>query len=137
MYAIDTAEAIRKLTAADMPEAQARVIVDTFKHPDAEIATKTDLEALRQEITGLKQELKADIKGLKQELRQEFGKELETGINGLRQELKADIEALRQEIKADSRELRAEFRTELKWIKWAIGANLGFTLLIVLKLVFF
>ncbi len=123
MYAIDTAEAIRKLTAADMPEAQARVIVDTFKHPDAEVATKTDLET---SINGLKQELKADNKALKQELRQEFGKDLETGIKGLKQELKAD-----------SRELRAEFRTELKWIKWAIGANLSFTLLIVLKLVFF
>ncbi len=104
MYAIDTAEAIRKLTAADMPEAQARVIVDTFKHPDAEVATKTDLE---------------------------------TSINGLKQELKADNKALRQEFKADIGELRAEFRTELKWIKWAIGANLSFTLLIVLKLVFF
>ena len=123
MYAIDTAEAIRKLTAADMPEAQARVIVDTFKHPDAEVATKTDLET---SINGLKQELKADNKALKQELRQEFGKDLETGIKGLKQELKAD-----------SRELGAEFRTELKWIKWAIGANLGFTLLTVLKLVFF
>ncbi len=89
MYAIDTADTIRKLTAADMPEAQARVIVDTIKHPDAEVATKTDIEGLRQEF------------------------------------------------KADIGELRAEFRTELKWIKWAIGANLSFTLLIVLKLVFF
>ena len=104
MYAIDTAEAIRKLTAVDMPEAQARVIVDTFKHPDAELATKTDLKA---------------------------------AVKELRQELKADIKGLRQDLKADSRELRAEFRTEMRWMKWVVATNLGFTLLIVLKLVFF
>ena len=74
MYAIDTAEAIRKLTAADMPEAQARVIVDTFKHPDPEVATKADI---------------------------------------------------------------GEIRAELKWIKWAIGVNLSFTLLIMGKLLLF
>ena len=112
MYAIDTAEAIRKLTAADMPEAQARVIVDTFKHPDAEVATKTDLEAL-------KQELKADNKAL-------------------RQELKADGKALRQELKADGKALRQEFKADISklqigqtWLQWAIGLNLGLTLLIL------
>ena len=89
MYAIDTAEAIRKLTAADMPEEQARVIVDTFKHPNAEVATK------------------------------------------------ADIKELRQEVKADIGKLRTEFRTEMRWMKWVIATNLGFTLLIVLKLLFF
>ena len=85
MYAIDTAETIKKLTAADMPEAQARVIVDTLKHPDSEVATKTDIRELRQE-------LKADIA------------ELQIGQN---------------------------------WLRWAIGLNLGLTLLIVGKLLFF
>ena len=103
MYLIDTAETIRKLTAADMPEAQARVIVDTLKHPDSEVATKTDIRALK------------------------------AGIGELRQELKTDTKGLRQELKADIRELQ----TEIKWIKWAIGVNLGFTLLIVGKLLFF
>ena len=115
MYAIDTAEVIRKLTAVDMPEAQARVIVDTFKHPDAEVATKTDLRAAVKE---LRQEFKADNKAL-------------------RQELKADNTALKQELKADIRDLRTEFRTEMRWMKWVVATNLGFTLLIVLKLVFF
>ena len=56
MYAIDTAETIKKLTAADMPEAQARVIVDTLKlkYSNSELATKTDTRELRQG-------LKADI----------------------------------------------------------------------------
>ncbi len=140
MYAIDTAEAIRKLTAADMPEAQARVIVDTFKHPDAEVATKTDLEALRQELKAdnkaLRQELKADGKALRQELKAD--------IEGLRQELKADNKGLRQEFKADIKELRQEFKTDISklqigqtWLQWVIGLNLGLTLLIVGKLLFF
>ncbi len=118
MYAIDTAEAIRKLTAADMPEAQARVIVDTFKHPDAEVATKTDLEALRQE-------LKADNKALRQELKADN--------KALRQELKADNKALKQELKADIDKLQIG----QTWLQWAIGLNLGLTLLIVGKLLFF
>ena len=92
MYAIDTAEVIRKLTAVDMPEAQARVIVDTIKHPDSEVATKTDIRVLKTDIEGLRQEVKADI---------------------------------------------GDLRTEINWIKWAIGVNLGFTLLIVGKLLFF
>ncbi len=133
MYAIDTAEAIRKLTAADMPEAQARVIVDTFKHPDAEVATKTDIET---SINGLKQELKADNKALRQELKAD--------IKELRQELKADNKALRQELKADNKALRQELKADIDklqigqtWLQWAIGLNLGLTLLIVGKLLFF
>ena len=136
MYAIDTAETIKKLTAADMPEAQARVIVDTLKHPDSEVATKTDIKALETGIGELRQELKTDTKGLRQELKtdiRELRQELKTDIKGLRQELKADIKGLRQELKTDIRELQ----TEIKWIKWAIGVNLGFTLLIVGKLLFF
>ena len=111
MYAIDTAETIRKLTAVDMPEAQARVIVDTFKHPDAELATKTDL---RTSIKELRQELKADNQALRQEFKMDIGR-----------------------LEADIGKLSAEFGTEMKWIKWAIGANVSLTLLIMLKLVFF
>ena len=96
MYAIDTAEVIRKLTAADMPEAQARVIVDTFKHPDAEIATKTDLE---------------------------------TSINGLKQYLKTDIGRLEADI--------GKLQIGQTWLQWPIGLNLGLTLLIGGRLLFF
>lgn len=83
MYSIDTAETIKKLTAADIPEAQARVIVDTLKlkHSYSEVATKTDTRALKTDT--------------------------------------------------------AKLQIGQTWLQWGIGLNLGSTLLIVGKLLFF
>lgn len=53
---IDTDAAIRSLTKAKMPEAQARAIVDVLKEGHEGVATRNDL-------TALKSELKATIYG--------------------------------------------------------------------------
>ena len=52
---------------------------------------KTEIAGVRQEITGVKQELKAEIAGVKQELKAE--------IAGVKQELKAEIAGSEKRIK--------------------------------------
>ncbi len=121
--AFDTHRFVKRLTESGFTERQAETLADEqVALLNANLATKTDIEVLRQEtkagIDALRQETKAGIEALRQEtkagiesLRQETKAEIariEAGVEALRQETKADIarveaavETLRQETKAD------------------------------------
>ncbi len=81
-----------------------------------ELATKGDLQSVRQEIQTVRQEI--------QTVRQE--------IQTVRQELKGDIEALRQEVKGDIEALRQEVKGDIKVLEWKM--KLWFVLLAALIL---
>ena len=85
-----------------------------------ELATKGDLQAVRQEIGTSRQEI--------QTVRQE----LKGDIEALRQELKGDIETLRQELKGDIEALRQELKGDIKVLEWKM--KLWFVLLTTLIL---
>jgi actin-like ATPase involved in cell morphogenesis len=64
----------------------------------------TDI-ATRQDLTGLRSEIKSDITELRTELKSDIAE--------LRSEFKADVAELRSELKSDIAELRLEVRTDI------------------------
>lgn len=85
----DTLKAARDLKAAGLEEAHAEAIVATMGRAMSEnLATKTDIKTIGQDIKALEQATKADIKTIGQD------------IKALEQATRADIKALEQAIKA-------------------------------------
>ncbi len=137
----DTHAAVRRLTEAGLPESQAEAMVrEQTLLLEHNLATKTDIEVLRQETKGniaavqanvetLRQETKADIETLRQETK--------TNIETLRQETKSGIETLRQETRAEIATVRADVeKLGLKTagdiataknsiIVWVVGLNMA------------
>ena len=95
----DTLEAARELKAAGLEEAHAEAIVATMGRAMSEnLATKTDIKSIGQDIKALEQATRADIKALEQVTRADI-KELEQAITSLERATKVDIKALEQATK--------------------------------------
>ena len=100
---LDTHAAVNELVSAGMPERQAETVVrQQAKLLEQNLATKTDIEAIKAEIEALRQGTKADIETTR------------ASIEALRQETMARIEAAKVDL-----------------IKWIFGLNLGTASLIV------
>ena len=135
-FIFDTHEDIQELVKSGMPEPQAETVVrQRVRLLERNLATKADIETLRQEtkadiaatnanIETLRQETKADIETLRQETKADIAA-TNANIEKLRLETKADIETLRQE----TEKLIALGKNDI--IKWVVGANLGVAALIV------
>ncbi len=118
--AFDTHRFVKRLTESGFTEKQAETLAEEHVALlNSNLATKADVEALRQEtktgIETLRQETRAGIEALRQETK--------TGIETLRQETKADIarveagiETLRQETRAGIEAVKADL------VKWLFGA---------------
>ena len=76
--------------------AQGKILKDAFAA--SELATKTDIRDVRDEIQDVRAELKADIQDVRNE------------IQAVRTELKADIQDVRNEIQAVRTELKADIQ---------------------------
>ena len=76
--------------------AQGKILKDAFAA--SELATKTDIRDVRDEIQDVRAELKADIQDVRNE------------IQAVRTELKADIQDVRNEIQAVRAELKADIQ---------------------------
>ena len=103
--AFDTHQFVKHLTAHGFTEEQAEVLATEQVHLlNSNLATKADIEALRQAT-------KADIAGVQRE------------IETLRQATKADIEALRQATKVDIAGVQREIEAlKVDLLKWLFGA---------------
>jgi hypothetical protein len=109
---------IDRLKAAGVAEPQARAMADGLDQAlREEVATKSDIAGLRNEIDLLRSELKGDIGMLRSELRSDLG--------GLRSEFKSDLGGLRSEFKSDLGELRSEFKGDLGVLKGDLGGLKG------------
>lgn len=98
---------IDRLKAAGVAEPQARAMADGLDQAlREEVATKSDIAGLRNEIDLLRSELKGDI-----------------GM--LRSELRSDLGGLRSEFKSDLGELRSEFKGDLGVLKGDLGGLKG------------
>ena len=92
--AFDTHRFVKRLTESGFTEKQAETLAEEHVAlPNANLATKADIEALRQET-------KAGIDALRQETR--------TETEALRQETKAGMEALRHETSAAIEAVKAD-----------------------------
>ena len=128
--AFDTLRAAKQLQQSGFEETQAEAIVSIVSDRQEELATKSDLKILRQEvkadIESLRQETKAEFKNLRQEVNAEF-KNLRQETKNLRQEVKADIESLRELVQAYSE----GSNKERSWSRWSIGVFAATQLMII------
>jgi predicted nucleic acid-binding Zn-ribbon protein len=104
-------DALRELSAAIASEPELRLAV--INAVLADVATKQDLQQLRQELKGEMAQLRQEMKGEMVQLRQEMKEE----IAQLREELRGDITATKQ----DFQQLRRELREEISQLREEIG----------------
>jgi hypothetical protein len=117
------------LVGINVPGDKARAVVDAMERDmGTTLATKTDLQMLKQELKqdiGLaRQESKQDGTSLRQELKQE--------IASLRQELKQDIALLRQDLTQEI----VLVRKDMELLRSSMTVRLGSMLFVGLGLLF-
>jgi len=123
-------DALRELAVAVASEPELRLAV--INAVLADVATKQDIQQLRQELKGemaqLRQELREEIAQLRQHVDGEISK-LRGEIAQLRQHVDSEISQLRQEIaqmrqhvESEISQLRREMNTNFRW---TVGLILG------------
>jgi predicted nucleic acid-binding Zn-ribbon protein len=130
-------DALRELSAAIASESELRLAVINAVITD--VATKQDLQQLRQELRGemaqLRQEMKEEIARLREELRgeitatkqdfQQLRRESREEISQLREE----IGILRQHVDSEISQLRRDMNTNFRWTVGLIIAVWGTTVI--------
>ena len=115
MIGFDTLRATDTLTAAGLPEEQARAIVTMVGSVlGGQIATRTDVTELKSETGNMRAELKAEIDNLRAELKAE--------IAGVRAEMKSEIAGVRAEMKSEIAGVRAEIAASAATLTWRMVA---------------
>lgn len=108
--ALDTHEVVKELKAAGSTDEQAEAVTRVVRRAQdidlSNLATKSDIAALKSDIDGLRSATKSDIAALK-----------------------SDIEALRSGTKSDLQVGLADLRTEI--LKWTVGTVGVHTVLIL------
>ena len=114
--AFDTHKFVKNLTENGFTEQQAEALAkEQGDLLDGNLATKTDIEALRQAT-------KSDIEALRQATKSDIAM-VQRDIEVLRQTTKTDIEALRQATKSDIAMVRRDIETlKSELLKWTFGA---------------
>ena len=103
--AFDTHKFVKDLTRNGMPDKQAEVLADHYASLLTDrLATKEDLFGLRTELKGDNQSLRKDLDNKIEALRTE----LKGDIGGLRKDLDNKIETLRTEVKGNIGALRKD-----------------------------
>jgi predicted nucleic acid-binding Zn-ribbon protein len=105
-------DALRELAVAVASEPELRLAV--INAVLADVATKQDINQLRQEIRGEITSTKQEIQQLRQELREEIAQ--------LRQHVDSEIAQLRREMKDEISQLRRDMSTNFRW---TIGLIIG------------
>jgi chromosome segregation ATPase len=110
---------VDRLKAVGMGEQEARALAEGLDQAlREEVANKTDLAAVKTElsadIAALKAELSADIAALKAEL--------SADIAALRTELRAEIAEVRTELRAEIAEVRTDLRAEIAAVRIDLAA---------------
>jgi BMFP domain-containing protein YqiC len=105
-------DALRELAVAVASEPELRL--DVINAVLADVATKQDINQLRQEMRGEITSTKQEIQQLRQELRGEIAQ--------LRQHVDGEIAQLRREMKDEISQLRRDMSTNFRW---TIGLIIG------------
>ena len=105
-------DALRELAVAVASEPELRLAV--INAVLADVATKQDINQLRQEMRGEITSTKQEIQQLRQELRGEIAQ--------LRQHVDGEIAQLRREMKDEISQLRRDMSTNFRW---TIGLIIG------------
>ena len=115
VYAFDTHKFVERFKGAKTPDEQAQAVVAVIHESqrNADLATKSDLHEVRNELKGDIHEVRSELKG---------------DIHEVRNELKGDLHEVRSELKGDLHEVRNELKLEiegvkgeLKLVKWMLA----------------
>ncbi len=107
-------------------KAEAVAIQGAFSEAlNTQLATKGDIQKLKDDMQAFKDEVKKDAQGLKDDM-QAFKDEVKADTQGL----KDDMQAFKEEVKDEMQDIKAEQRL----FKWMIGFNLIMTTGILWKL---
>ncbi len=98
-------EALKELSAALFSEPELRLAV--INAVIADMATKHDIQQLRQEMRSEVAQLRQEIGQLRQEMREEVT-QLRQEIGQLRQDMREEITQLRQDMRTEVAQLRQE-----------------------------
>ena len=110
--------------------AQGKILKDAFAA--TELATRSDVRDVRDELKGDIQNVRTEIRDVRDELKTEI-QDVRTEIQDVRNELKTEIQDVRNEV------LRLENRMEAnkhEVLKWVIGTMVAQTALIVAVIAF-
>jgi len=105
-------DALRELAVAVASEPELRLAV--INAVLADVATKQDIQQLRQEIAQLRQHLEGEIAQLRQHVDGEIAQ--------LRQHVDGEIAQLRQHLEGEIAQLRRDMNTNFRW---TVGLILG------------
>ena len=109
------------LVSINVPNDKARAVVDAMeRHMAAILATKSDVELLRQDVEGARLASKSDIELLRKD------------VEGVRLAAKGDIELLRQDL--DSARVAAKSDSEL--LRASMTIRLGSMLVVAVGVLF-
>jgi DNA anti-recombination protein RmuC len=134
-------DALRELAVAVASEPELRLVV--INAVLADVATKQDIQQLRQELKGemaqLRQELREEISQLREETKEEIA-QLRQHVDGEMSKLRGEIAQLRQHVDSEMSQLRQEIaqmrqhvdseisqlRREMNTnFRWTVGLILG------------
>jgi hypothetical protein len=111
------------LVSINVPSDKARAVIDAMERDMGTIlATKQDLQLLRQEMFGIRTELGQEISGMRTELKQE--------ISGVRTELRQEIENRCTLLAHEIATLRGDVSRDLKTLGLKMTASLGSMLMV-------
>ncbi len=146
--AFDTLKFTRRLKEVGVPErqaeAEAEAINDAFSEAlNTRVATKEDIQKLKDDMQVFKEEVKKDAQGLKDDM-QAFKDEVKADTQGL----KDDMQAFKDEVKKDTQGLKddvtrldakidnvdTKLTAKINLVHWMVGFNLAFTLAMFWKL---
>ncbi len=101
---------VDRLQAAGMGEREARALAEGLDQAlREEVATRTDVAAVRSDLAEVKSGLAADIAAVRTELKGD--------IAAVRTELKGDIAAVRIELKGDIAAVKTELKADIAAVK--------------------
>ena len=130
---------VDRLQAAGMGEREARALAEGLDQAlREEVATRTDVAAVRSDLAEVKSGLRADIAAVRSDLA-EAKSGLTADIAAVRIELKGDIAVVKTELKSDLVAVEHKLRVEMQTVKhdmlrWMVGvafAQAGLTVALV------
>ena len=115
---------------SEVLEKETKLIKVDFK---SQLATKQDVQAVKDDLQNVKDELKNDVQAVKDDL-QNVKDELKNDVQNVKDELKNDVQNVKDELKNDVQNVKDELKSDIhlvalslaelngnqKWFKWLL-----------------
>ena len=132
MQARDILNEVGKMEESGMEQPWVRAVADTIVKAVEPLATKSDLQNLREELKVVDESIREDLKVVDESIREEL-KVVEEGIRkdlraveeGMRKELGAADEDIRKDMKAGFELLREQMKNQVLELKvWMLASQI-------------